>query len=1109
MKSYKVFFNPGLPTGETISNSDERYKSLSLSAPYPAGGNFGYKPSTSKLDLEKDSFYVISVNLKTLHGSTTESSLHDVKGEENPTYTYATNVDSRASLYITGLSNKDYEKDARFEMIDSRWGKERYNDWGTFSFYIATNQLQKESALDLEVWLGSKTQVSSGNVFFNNVVVERLDKNSFENSISSLGTQKHSKVIDMRDSVNTSPITNSNFEDENLYTGWKIVQHDATISSISDIYVTSFKNSDLYKKHNLTVSDVANTNLRSDDNKVLFMANSESTYTLLESKDELTFDRQKYYKVSVWAWSNSSTASASIKLVNTTKDVEVAPASISVSTSTTDINNPTNGWQEYSFYVYGDKALNTTAKIQLLIGSEETGSTGYVYFDNITMQEISYKEYVDNSSSSNCTKLSYNNDIEDAKIKNASFDVTENEDVNNTYPLTPASWTYEGEETADKSMFSGIVNTNPSLFNSSYIDVDTSIESFNPGKLPYETGDSYNNVLMIGSVYKSTQKYTSSAFSLNANSCYKLSFYAAAKNGSANIKLYNNNAVIYENLNFTANAWTRFDIYIKTGSAENDLKLEFSLTNNSAITKCAFFDEVTLNDCSETTFNDISSTNSFNGIYSGTHVYKADLINYSFDENITNSGTANGFDVSDSSNNNAFAKIQNTSEEYGISAHSGDNALVVACLDDSNGVNYYATTKRSYTLSANSYYKISIFVKTLNIQNGGATITLAGSGLDKNFYNINTQVGSANQWTEYTFYVNSKIETTATLQLGLGNNDILSSGYAMFDDIKFEKLSTADDAAFESLTNELNSDNNLIVKVEDSTEEEAEEETEEEKDLFEGSFNWYIVTSLLTALSIIIAVIGVMLRKVNFKHNKKVKNSYDRRKTIDISLDKKERIAKRQEEIKLLEQQLKEIEEEIAGINKQVEEEKIAFTAQHDEAKAEIITRRDAITKEKETALHERNEKIAKDKNAFTREEEEKFAEYIKKLEKQELKENQQIQKHDKAINNFKTKHAIQLQRIIAKKEFIQSEIERIDAEIEAIAREEAQIWQDYKMAKADAKKRKAEYKAELKAKKSTISKEKENTEKVDESKEVSLEENTTQHSSQETEVEIINPDEK
>ena len=47
-----------------------------------------------------------------------------------------------------------------------------------------------------------------------------------------------------------------------------------------------------------------------------------------------------------------------------------------------------------------------------------------------------------------------------------------------------------------------------------------------------------------------------------------------------------------------------------------------------------------------------------------------------------------------------------------------------------------------------------------------------------------------------------------------------------------------------------------------------------------------------------------------FKPNKKIKTAYDRRKTLDVSIDKKERIAKRQEEIKLLEQQLKQIEEE-------------------------------------------------------------------------------------------------------------------------------------------------------------------------------------------------------
>ena len=56
LKTYKVFNDPGKPVSNP-SNS-ETYKYLSLSAPYPAGGNFGFKPSSSKLNLNKNSFYV-------------------------------------------------------------------------------------------------------------------------------------------------------------------------------------------------------------------------------------------------------------------------------------------------------------------------------------------------------------------------------------------------------------------------------------------------------------------------------------------------------------------------------------------------------------------------------------------------------------------------------------------------------------------------------------------------------------------------------------------------------------------------------------------------------------------------------------------------------------------------------------------------------------------------------------------------------------------------------------------------------------------------------------------------------------------------------------------
>ena len=63
LKKYKVFNNPGLPTSDTsLSSGHNLYYSLALSAPYNAGGRFGYKPSSSNLNLAADSFYSIDEN---------------------------------------------------------------------------------------------------------------------------------------------------------------------------------------------------------------------------------------------------------------------------------------------------------------------------------------------------------------------------------------------------------------------------------------------------------------------------------------------------------------------------------------------------------------------------------------------------------------------------------------------------------------------------------------------------------------------------------------------------------------------------------------------------------------------------------------------------------------------------------------------------------------------------------------------------------------------------------------------------------------------------------------------------------------------------------------
>ena len=164
MKKYKVFNNPGLPTSETVASNNNLYYSLALSAPYNAGGRFGFKPSTSKLNLEADSFYSIEITLKSI-------TLADTTDSDGYDESYASSVDSMASIYLDGIKNLDNPETAKFEMIQSKFGKDVYNGWGTYVFYIATNQLESNDSLDLELWLGSKSQVSSGSVFFNNIKV--------------------------------------------------------------------------------------------------------------------------------------------------------------------------------------------------------------------------------------------------------------------------------------------------------------------------------------------------------------------------------------------------------------------------------------------------------------------------------------------------------------------------------------------------------------------------------------------------------------------------------------------------------------------------------------------------------------------------------------------------------------------------------------------------------------------------------------------------------------------------------------------------------------------------------------------------------------------------
>lgn len=142
--------------------------------------------------------------------------------------------------------------------------------------------------------------------------------------------------------------------------------------------------------------------------------------------------------------------------------------------------------------------------------------------------------------------------------------------------------------------------------------------------------------------------------------------------------------------------------------------------------------------------------------------------------------------------------------------HEGENVDdYVYMLNNIRSDSYYKrgtaqklTSSSSVTLEKGKTYKLSVWVKTVNVEKNGANIRLVNSfnGSSQADYRISNVI--ANDWTQYAIYVKADADYngTITLVLGLGYGDGASSqginyseGTAFFDDVVFEEADAMPD----------------------------------------------------------------------------------------------------------------------------------------------------------------------------------------------------------------------------------------------------------------------------------------------------------------------------
>ncbi len=1044
------------PGNISAGSDDTLYKHLMINS-YAGFGRAGY--TSSSFTLNANSYYSIAVTVRT-------------------------NDKAKASIYLSGLS--DSKIDASIRSITTN------ESWETYELFIETNAFTSETAT-LELWLGSKEEndVCQGAVFFNKVSLTRYSETSYRTKVNNSDTTR-SKNICLFNPIYENVVNNPSFNadsvasDPNAINGWTTIENSYTSDQKCKVITTGN-----YDANYDTEKGIVNpgTNYKASDDSILFMYNKTSGAQGIKS-NEFTLKQNELYLISVWAKSDCATGNgATVKLeeVNENEeddDEEFTATTATLTTSTSlSSNSTTNNWTEYKIFAEGHPLKDTKVTLQLWLGTEESKTTGYVFFDNITVQRISYTDFSDANSSGTNATYSYNKDNTQFTIVNGNFNITQKTEKELTYPLTASNWTLTTDENYNEEYnLTGIINTKADQFKmlTDFItekNIHTTIS--NPGLTPAQNvagatlENSSNNVLMLGNISTTSQSYKSESISMTAGSYYKLSMLVNTQyegnslTKGAKITLANSDFTVKEISNINTNGqWQQIDMFIHVGDMYTSFDLTLALNDISGY---VFFDDVTLNTSTEDEFKATMSDNQYKlelnlqdsdtfDLRSQSDTPLATLYNWTANNNSETDGVVYGSLDTSKNINEVFAKINNPGSV------NGNNVLALHSINDAY---FTLSSAQKIDLSLDKYYKIAIKIKTVNITKETKNYTDSGElvkygafigldGYDDMFTAIDTERDLEDGYVTYQFLIKPDADAQTFVKLGIGGENNTASGYVFVDDIVVSELT---EATYNEATENINNHTILLSKQTDNT------PSEDNGDEFTGSkFDWVLVPSILTSLAIIIAIVGTTIRRFKFTKTPKIKTKYDRRKTVEVDLDKRERIELRNEIIKELNAEYSDIDNEIKSLVNQFEQDKAnALKLQeerlkaYEEIKQAIIVEREKVTREYNDKLNATENLTESDKSKYEKE----FKSYIKKLDKRAADEAKKYNKKDNTLQVIEFKHNQKVKELTERQKYIQEEIARIEREIEEIAKQEEIMWNEYRKAKEEAKKQKLEYLAE------------------------------------------------
>ncbi len=945
------------------------------------------------------------------------------------------------SIYLSGLKDKDGKPlKAEFTEVTSK-------DWVTFYFFVATGDEAQETSLDL--WLGAEREgyTSGGAVFFDDCHVFQYSENAFWKTYNAYADKSFEQVSDGHiTKVNCTKVFNLRDNNSSIdYSSHNLDFESGMIDNSSP--VSNWKTSgtgkarifntgapEAFKAYtgydfvgsNLSCKvDIANGEVKVSKNDYVLGLSANKQYVKVTSNDIMVeansiYKIKAYYKISELSEGNVymfvEESDAVLKAYNLTdgEGYKLLTETASSAITTNGSDQFTNNYGTVEFYVKGGALYNSAVKVSLGLGKDGENATGCVVFDDITVSKATSTEF---ESASN--KVSLNENTATLTVTNGEFNnVTITDD--GVKPLAPSDWTI----TSSKDFaYGGVINSAQSEYDK-YVKAynDNVAAGVAPSENPFywasfgnsSVGNRFgsktdtDNILLLSNCKQTWQNVKSPSISLTANSFNKLSFWYNTES-QISVTLYDKNGFKLSQTKTLTSAgkWTEYNIFVKAGSGASEVYLVIDLgTEKEKQLGNAYFDHFTLdNSITEETFN--SEVEKKNNTIDMSNFY-LNLPTNDITDDLSTSTTP-AFEGKVVAGNGGSGAIVNSKkfEDSEIFKIEGDETNVFYIQNQTAGT--YAIQSIFNVDLENDYYKLSFklkthFAGTLDKDKEykyGVTVGLTG-------FDYMSELKCGENYEEYSIYFHPSEATTAQLYFSLISDAPETIGAAAIYDLKFDKVESSEYELASSTVKDKKYDVNkdrvsVASKTDDSSTDDDtnsdDDNTNTDTNKSNGGLNWSIlVSSLLMAAAIVIAVVAAIMRNVKLKKiEKKRKESYDRKNSLEVDVVKTKAKAERDAEVLEVQKNVDRFQKELDSLEAK-HKEKIVSLRSHD--KGEVSKETDKEFKDfarKRTAVAEKIESLKKQIENIN------SPEYLLELERkvyaQEIARKRQIEKTSKKQN--------------------------------------------------------------------------------------------------------------